>query len=207
MNTAPNTLRPKQNDCYFTDDVFKCIFLNENSWILNNISLISFLGHDWQFDNMAALVQIMAWCRLSNRRQAIIWTNVGMFYYALLLLNEYIDSQYRDKLEIDQHISCMIFPYMKCSFSIHYVTQMTSSHGHVNEMVRCPIPFLPLFTGRNMEQATRTTNQVEGHEILKAWHATECSIPVTNVQNFISGKTLQQSMHLLAFIWWRIWLY
>ena len=168
-----------------------------------------------------------------------------MFYYALLFLNEYIDSQYRDKLEIDtyhvwiticvitypcwdwiihfiargpyvyidshyrdkRHISCMIFPYMKCSFSIHYVTQMTSSHGHVNEMVRCPIPFLPLFTGRNMEQATRTTNQVEGHEILKAWHATECSIPVTNVQNFISGNTLQQSMHLLAFIWWRIWLY
>ena len=25
-----NTLRPRQNGCHFADDVFKCIFLNEN---------------------------------------------------------------------------------------------------------------------------------------------------------------------------------
>ena len=28
-----NTLRPRQSDCDFADDIFKCIFLNENVWI------------------------------------------------------------------------------------------------------------------------------------------------------------------------------
>ena len=28
-----NTLRPRQNGGYFTDNIFKSIFLNENIWI------------------------------------------------------------------------------------------------------------------------------------------------------------------------------
>ena len=38
-----NTLRPRQNGRHFPDDIFTCIFLNENFWILNNISLKMFL--------------------------------------------------------------------------------------------------------------------------------------------------------------------
>ena len=34
-----NTLRPKQNGRHFTDDIFNCIFLDENVWITINISL------------------------------------------------------------------------------------------------------------------------------------------------------------------------
>ena len=34
-----NTLRPRQNGRHFADDMFKCIFLNENIWILIEISL------------------------------------------------------------------------------------------------------------------------------------------------------------------------
>ena len=34
-----NILRSKQNCCHFADDSFKCIFLNENKWILIKISL------------------------------------------------------------------------------------------------------------------------------------------------------------------------
>ena len=34
-----NTLRPRQNGRHFTDDIFKCMFLNENFRILNEISL------------------------------------------------------------------------------------------------------------------------------------------------------------------------
>ena len=30
-----NTLRPRQNGRHFADDIFKCIFLNENVWIRN----------------------------------------------------------------------------------------------------------------------------------------------------------------------------
>ena len=34
-----NTLNPKQNGRHFLDDIFKCIFLNENMWISIKISL------------------------------------------------------------------------------------------------------------------------------------------------------------------------
>ena len=34
-----NTLRPKQNGRHFADDIFKCIFLNENVRISIKISL------------------------------------------------------------------------------------------------------------------------------------------------------------------------
>ena len=34
-----NTLRPRQNCRHFADDIFKCIFLNENVWISIQISL------------------------------------------------------------------------------------------------------------------------------------------------------------------------
>ena len=34
-----NTLRPRQNGRHFADDILKCIFLNENVWILIEISL------------------------------------------------------------------------------------------------------------------------------------------------------------------------
>ena len=33
-----NTLRPRQNSRHFPDDIFKCIFLNENVWISIKIS-------------------------------------------------------------------------------------------------------------------------------------------------------------------------
>ena len=34
-----NTLRPRQNGGYFADDFLRCIFLNENAWILLKIPL------------------------------------------------------------------------------------------------------------------------------------------------------------------------
>ena len=34
-----NTFRQRQNGCHFADAIFKCIFLNENAWILIRISL------------------------------------------------------------------------------------------------------------------------------------------------------------------------
>ena len=59
------TLKPRQNDRHYADDLFKCIFLNENIWIPIEIS--------WQFvplgpiDDIPALAQIMAWRRPDNR--------------------------------------------------------------------------------------------------------------------------------------------
>ena len=34
-----NTLRPRQNGHHFADDIFKCIFLNENVWITIKVLL------------------------------------------------------------------------------------------------------------------------------------------------------------------------
>ena len=56
-----NTLRPRQNGRHFADDIFKCIFLNENVSIAIEISL-KFVPKA-QINNIPALVQIMAWRR------------------------------------------------------------------------------------------------------------------------------------------------
>ena len=70
-----NTLRPRQIDRHFSDDIFKCIFLNENVWIAIKISL-KFVPKAKGPTNIC----------ISNgsdnglattKRQAIIWNNDG----------------------------------------------------------------------------------------------------------------------------------
>ena len=51
----------RQNGCHFADDIFKCIFLNENVWIPVKISL-KFVPKG-PINSIPALVQIMAWRR------------------------------------------------------------------------------------------------------------------------------------------------
>ena len=56
-----NTWRPRQNGRHFPDDIFKCIFFNENVWIVIKISL-KFVPKG-PINDISALVQIMAWRR------------------------------------------------------------------------------------------------------------------------------------------------
>ena len=56
-----NTLRSRQDGRYFADDIFKCIFFNENGCILINFSLK--YVRKGSIDNNPPLVQIMAWRR------------------------------------------------------------------------------------------------------------------------------------------------
>ena len=60
-----NTLRPRQNGHHFADDIFKCIFFNENIWILIKISLR--IVPKGRINNIPALVQIMAWRRSGDK--------------------------------------------------------------------------------------------------------------------------------------------
>ena len=60
-----NILRPRKNGHHFSDDIFKCIFLNENVWILIKISL-QFVPKG-PVNNIPALVQIMAWHQLDDK--------------------------------------------------------------------------------------------------------------------------------------------
>ena len=60
-----NILTPGQNGRHFADDIFKCIFENENEWISPKISL-KFVPKV-RNNNIPALVQIMAWCRPGDK--------------------------------------------------------------------------------------------------------------------------------------------
>ena len=60
-----NRLRPRQNGRHFADDIFKCIFLNENVWIPIKISL-KFVPQG-PINNIPALVQKMAWRRPGDK--------------------------------------------------------------------------------------------------------------------------------------------
>ena len=60
-----NTLRPRQNERHFADDIFTCIFLNENAWIPIKISL-KFIPKG-PINNIPALVLIMAWRRPGDK--------------------------------------------------------------------------------------------------------------------------------------------
>ena len=55
-----DTLRPRQNGCHFTDDIFKCIFLNENYSALIRISRK--VAPKGPVNDVPALVKITA-CR------------------------------------------------------------------------------------------------------------------------------------------------
>ena len=61
-----NTFRLRQMDAYyFADNIFKCIFLNENVWFTIEIS-VKFVPKG-PIKNIPALVQIMAWRRPGHK--------------------------------------------------------------------------------------------------------------------------------------------
>ena len=62
---AFNPLRPRQDGRHFADDIFTCIFFNENGCILIKFSLK--YVHKGLIDNNPALVQIMAWRRPGDK--------------------------------------------------------------------------------------------------------------------------------------------
>ena len=65
VETIINTLRPGQNGRHFTDDSFKCIFLNENVWISLKISL-KFVPNG-SINKIPSLVWIIAWRRPGDK--------------------------------------------------------------------------------------------------------------------------------------------
>ena len=60
-----NSLRPKRNRRHFADDIFKCIFLNENVLLAIKISL-EFIPKG-PIKSISALGQIMAWRRPGDK--------------------------------------------------------------------------------------------------------------------------------------------
>ena len=60
-----SNLGQRQNGRHFADDIFKCIFMNENIWIPIQISL-KFIPKG-PINNILALVQVMAWRRAGDK--------------------------------------------------------------------------------------------------------------------------------------------
>ena len=83
-----NTLRPRQNCHHLADDIFKCILLNKNLWILFNISL-KFVS-EVRINIIPALVQIMAWTDKATSHSLNKWWLDYRRIYASLGLNELI---------------------------------------------------------------------------------------------------------------------
>ena len=70
-----NTLRPRQNGCHFSKELFTYIFLTENVWISIRISL-KFVPKV-PIDNKPALVQIMIWHWTGEKPLSNYQTNDG----------------------------------------------------------------------------------------------------------------------------------
>ena len=67
-----NTLRPRQVDHQFANDIFRCIF-NENVWILIDIAWYSIIGSD---NGLALIVlQAIIWINVDYRR---VYTSLGL---------------------------------------------------------------------------------------------------------------------------------
>ena len=76
-----NTLRRRQNGRHFADNIFSCIFMNKNVWILIKISLKFVLKGS--INNIPALVQIMVWrwpgvMPLSELMMVSLATHIGL---------------------------------------------------------------------------------------------------------------------------------
>ena len=65
MHNSINSLGPRRDRRHFADDIFKCVFLNENQWSSLRISL-KFVPKV-RMNTFPALVQIMAWRRLGDK--------------------------------------------------------------------------------------------------------------------------------------------
>ena len=82
------TLRPRQNGGHFPDNIFKCILLNENVWILLKISL-KFVPQG-SIKNIPALVQ---WSAPSHYLDQW-WLNYRCIYASLGLNELYSRNKY-----------------------------------------------------------------------------------------------------------------
>ena len=127
-----NTLRQKQNGCHFADNIFKCLFFNENVWIFIKISL-TFVPMG-PINDISALVQIIAWRRPGDKplSEPMMdyghicvtwpqWVNQYCFQYdlsktwicnffqvSLVVLNQNIPGYYVNTMATDALAPCAI---------------------------------------------------------------------------------------------------
>ena len=93
-----NTLWPRLNGCHLPDDIFECIYLNENVRILIKISL-KFVP-EGPISNIPALVQIMAWRRPGGKplSEAMM---VTLLTHICVTRHRWVNTAYSKELKKD----------------------------------------------------------------------------------------------------------
>ena len=134
-----NTLRPRRSRRHFADDIFKCIFLNENALTSIQISL-KFIPKG-PINNMPALVPIMAWRRPGDKplsepmivslpthihsasmSQTVLWHNPVLFPFVGCVCILEIAR------ELGRYTSChaILFKYFKHMYHIDHFIGLTA---------------------------------------------------------------------------------
>ena len=153
-----NTLRPRQNGRYVADDIFKCIFLNENVWISLKISL-KFVPKV-RINNIPALVLIMAWRRPGGKPLSEpIMVSLLTHIYASLGLNELRGFEPMNITNFSKHINtinlfwwighCLKFillPMINLSLSITHL-RLVMPCGITANIIWCPKTFVNIASG------------------------------------------------------------
>ena len=115
-----NTLGPRQNGRHFPDDIFKCIFLNENVWISIKISL-NFVPR-CPVNYIPALVQIMAWRRPGDKplSEPMI---VGLPTHICITRPQWVNTLWPEDLHRWTGCSLVQVMIWHCTTPSHYLNQ------------------------------------------------------------------------------------
>ena len=142
-----NTLRPRQNGRHFADDSFKCIFLNENVWILLQISL-KFVPMG-SINTFPSLVWIMAWHHPGDK--PISEPMVSLPMHICVTWPQWVNllwpcddiGQHRPGSTLNQVIACCLMTpshYLsQCWLTIHLRVNELMSYADMDSTITCII--------------------------------------------------------------------
>ena len=137
-----NTLGLRQNGRYFADNIFKCIFFNENVWISIKISL-TFVPKGPIY-NIPALVQIMAWHRSGDKplSEAMM---VNLPRHICVTRPQWVKDMFWNMLLSNQNTRGLFY---QCGLTL--IPAWISNHTQYTMWDEITHPF-PIFSGATVE--------------------------------------------------------
>ena len=198
-----NTWRPRQNGRNFPDDIFKCIFLNENVWISIKITLN--FDPKGPINNIPALVEIIAWRRpgdkpLSQPMSEELYYFECSYFFPLVLFPEQSPS-------LNQHCTSVVDVCIRVYNEIKAQLLPTPAKSHYTFNLR---DLSKVFQGILMADPTKI--EVSLHDGIITWtyftHYWPCMIgESTRHQRFplIMGQWCRALMFSLLLTWISFW--
>ena len=137
---------------HFTDVIFKCIFLNENLWILNKISL-RFVPKV-PVNNIPSLVQIMAWRRPGDKPLSVIAFVWHVFVVVVVLSKrEQSEIRYYSNDFILSKVDFISFSHVYISAHVSYSRYhlcITMDSGKISSISLLLMPWLLASPGHQL---------------------------------------------------------